>query len=187
MSSFAQAEAAINAWFADIEQIAVGVARGISVELFNKLLDNSPQFSGDFAANWNYSINVVDKTFRPLESIPGAGAVPFGRAEEGHIPRYALNDYGHRSQGDPEAIEEGKRRNAGKERRLVKLGQTVFISNTSAHDELYAMLIEENKIKFNPGNRGETGKRSMREVAGKYGVAISRPEALELMSKMIGV
>lgn len=187
MSNFAQFTKQVESWFSDVEALAVGVARGLSVELFHRALEYSPQFSGDFAANWRYAVDRIDTTFRPLDAIPSSTAVPFGRSEHGWLPRMVLDDDGSRRMGSPEAIEEGRRRNAGKERSLVSLGQTAYISNTSWHDEYYAMLIENNQIRFRPGNVGGTGKRAMNAVSVQYGKVLGRAEALELRLKTIGV
>jgi len=59
----AQFNAGIDAWLESVEDLAVGTLRGLSVKLFEAVLRNSPQFSGNAVANWKYSVNGKDATF----------------------------------------------------------------------------------------------------------------------------
>lgn len=176
-TEFAQAMAAIDQWLEDVDVLAAGVARGLSVELFNEAVKNSAQYSGDFASNWRYSVGHIDTTFVPLM------ATHPGRQEHGHLERFLIEP---RIQGDARAIRWAKAGNAGKDLAFTKLGQTAYISNSAVHDEPYAWLIEENQIKFRTGNSGAPLSRALKKVEGQYGATISRTEALRLISTHIG-
>ena len=52
--------AGIDHWIKGVDELAVGSLRGLSVKLFEAVLENSPQFSGNAVANWRYSVNSKD-------------------------------------------------------------------------------------------------------------------------------
>lgn len=176
MSSFAQFSAKIDDWLLGVDRMAVGVARGLSVKLFYKLLNHSPQFSGDYAANWQYSIGLPNSTFRT--GLFADQKVRIG--EYGRISGATSN----KSAGHPEAIAYAVANNAGRDA-AVKLGVPIFISNSAQHDDAYAWLIENNQIKFRPGNAGAVARLSAAEVIGRY-AHIGKAEAIALSAARIG-
>ncbi len=106
----------------------------------------SPQFSGDFAANWKVSINAQQPAGFILNAVGGSdwtdprgkafGATSSRRAGSPEAPLFALNA------GLPII-------------KTAKLGDRVVISNSSYHDEFYSFLIEGNSIRFRPENLGK--------------------------------
>lgn len=94
---------------------ATQVFRGYAAEHLALLIRNSPQESGDFAANWNYSLNVPDTSF-----------------EEGRVPP-PLGDKPY-EQLSPQAIGIGLWHNLGKDA-SIKLGDTVYFTNRATHED----------------------------------------------------
>jgi hypothetical protein len=145
--------AKVEQWEKDATETVTAVARGYAAEAYHNLLDWSPQYSGDFTANWVYELNGITPSFRP-------GLVP---SQEPTLAQHEKNSYldpraigvSAWIMGAPEAIAVAIERNAGKDE-AFKLGDMVYMHNSAAHDEPYAMLIQENAIKFRPGNTGAT-------------------------------
>ena len=98
-------------------------AKGMAYEALELALEVSAQSTGDFAANWNLSMGHPDTTF-----------VKFGGARA----QYQIRD--------APALMEARSKNSGKLGGFVA-GTTIFLSNAAAHDQAYAVLIEEGKIK----------------------------------------
>ena len=181
MSNFSQFEKAVQDWVIDTKGLCVGVARGISVEIFNELLSFSPQYSGDYAANWKYAVDSVDQSFTPLMFVHP------GRQEHGHLERYLTEA---RHPNEQQAVHWAKAANAGRDKQVVRLGQTINISNSAIHDDdLYAWKIEHDRINFRPVNigHGVVAAHSVKEIAGKYINGITHGQALALALKHIGV
>jgi hypothetical protein len=149
-------------WLAAVEAEIVAVAKGMAREALAVLLENSPQYSGDFAANWNISIGEKDVSFQPLL---------FGddKAFPSKDPFIA---------GDAPAISYALAHNAG---RLdgFQLGQTIWITNAAAHDQDYAWMIENNLIKFRDGNAGEPVFHALQHLQIRYGT-IDKSRAQQL-------
>jgi hypothetical protein len=147
----------LDAWLMAVEEMATEVGRGLSVAAFNYALEIGPQYSGDFVANLRYSINVEDKTF------------DVGRFEIKRTARpegYGVMDIA-KIAGDPEAIGYARMYNAGRAAGF-KLGDTVYISSSAEHDEPYAIKIENNEIKFRPGNHGQTFGYTALDIGMRY-------------------
>lgn len=158
----------IDNWLAAAEAQIEGIARGLATEALINLLDHSPQYSGDFAANWKVSVNVPDHSFEAgifgkTFAVKGSGS-PFIR-------------------GDMPALQYAMRNAMGKLDGF-KLGDTIWISNSAKHLELYAWKIENNKIKFRPGNYGEAIRITMDEMRTRY-TEISRADAEQLIREKL--
>ncbi len=177
--SFSQFRSAVTTWHRNVRNLTIGVARGMSVDIYHNIVRISPQFSGDYTANWRYSVGSIDKRFEPV--------VHFGsqRDSSGHLPRFlSVPKYA----GHEAAIEVAYHRNKGNESRFRELGQTIFISNSAVHDEAYAFLIEEGKIKFRPGTGNAPGvvRRALAMTIGEYGTIIGKNEAMRLTGMTLG-
>lgn len=139
---------AISAWEASAVAELEAVATGYIAEAFRYLVSNSAQGSGDFAANWNYSLNRPDYSFT-------RDAVDGGRVRD--IVSFVLQD---RVMGHPlavnYAIDHAKAAQA-----QFKLGDRVYFTNVATHDEQYAWKIEDNKISFRAGNEGAPVQRTL--------------------------
>lgn len=128
---------------AEVEQ----TIKGASVEVFKMVLRNSPQFSGDFVGNWNYSVGEPDYKFEYLDLIQ-PGEEPF-------------------IMGDSPAINYAIAQNAGRESGF-NLGDTIYFANSAEHDTPYAVAIEENAVKFRIGNIGAPLERTVFEFGSQY-------------------
>lgn len=168
-------EAQIRAWSAKAEKLATDVARGLGIDAFRHVLEISPQYSGDFAANWKYSLNFVDTTF-------DVGVVTPSNKYKGHAQNFRA-EYAF-SQGDWPARNYALAANAGRAS-AFQLGDTAYISNSSEHDEPYAWLIEKNKIRFRPENSaygGETVQQTVEYLRGRYSdITLSQARRLASM------
>lgn len=158
-----QFTAAVDAWLLATEQHIADVARGIAVETFDTMLRISPQYSGDFVANWNVSVDQPDESFRQFRTFQDSHKAPF-------------------IGGDAEAQAEAKLRNRGRADGFT-LGQTIYITNASVHaGDYYAGLIEDNQIKFRPGNAGAVIANTVQIMASKSH-ALSSSEAQQLAAE----
>jgi hypothetical protein len=123
---------------ANLRHKAQTLLRTRSQRTLEWLTFNSPQYSGDFAANWKVGINETDYTYA-ISLFPNMNGMDLNGTP---IPF---------SQGDPQApgyaLRSGTPLIAG-----AMLGDTVTISNSVVHDSAYAVAIEANSIKFRPEN-----------------------------------
>lgn len=173
MNDFAQFSAKIDAWLAEVEEMTVKVARGLSVRLLLKVLEHSAQFSGDYCANWQYSVGEPNSEFQ--EGLFDASG-DYG----GPSHHWSMKSANH-----PEAVDYAIRNNSGRDGEVMALGPTIFISNSAQHDDAYAWLIEDGAIHFRPGNAGHTGAVSVMAVASRY-EHIGQADALALANARIG-
>lgn len=159
----------IKRWEERAELLTQEVGRGISALVFNTVVQGSPQFSGDFAANWKYSVGEPDTSFE------SAGL----RGDE-------LFDAPH-GKGDSEAIEMAFTSQSGKEMQF-KLGVPAYISNSAQHDELYAWKIWEGTIRFRPENPSVDLERDVKDALSAFapGGLITKAGALALVGMRIG-
>lgn len=159
----------LDSWLADVEKEVEDIARGLATEALIYLLDYSPQYSGDFAANWNMSVNTPDYTFHS------------DVFRDKHFPVKSGQTAFH--MGDGPAMEYAFRNAAGK-LDSFKLGDTIWLANAAAHDEPYAWLIEDNRIHFRPRNSGQTMYWAMQALIGYY-TEISPEKAAHLMGERL--
>lgn len=132
---------AISKWEEDALQEIEAVAVGYIGHAFRFLVENSAQGSGDFAANWNYSINELDYSFT-RDAVDGGGTRD--------TVSFILQD---RIMGHPLAVNYAID-NARQVQAQFALGDKVYFTNAAQHDENYAWKIENNQIKFRSGNEG---------------------------------
>jgi hypothetical protein len=169
----------IEAW-QDATRLRVElVAKAYVHEALNYILETSPQYSGDFAANWNVSLGTPNYTFKEnalnsYKSIWGGSAgKPFKLHNEvfGKGSRPAI-DYAL-SRANPVIAS-------------YRLGQKVFLTNAAEHDEYYAIKIENNTIKWRPINEGagHIMARTLGRMKTKYTV-ITPALAAELIASAV--
>ena len=133
---------------------ATQVFKGYAAEHLAVLIRNSPQSSGDFAANWNYSLNTPDTSF-----------------EEGRVPPSV--DKGEYQQFDPQAIAIGLLHNLGKDAH-IKLGDTVYFTNTATHTnhkgipDPYYQKILDGTMNLRDVNKKVTLTAAMQKFRSKY-------------------
>jgi len=154
--------AAVKGWFAQVEREAAKAATGLAKQVFEKVLIESPQFRGDFVANWKVSIGAPAPAseFKP-------GVIPRKYGE--HRGSDWLGTFTPYKRGDPEGMNYAR---ANATWSPIRLGQSIFISNSAEHDEYYAWKIEEGSIKFRPVNAGAgaAGRRSVEFVQRSFAV-----------------
>lgn len=161
-----------TAWLQQFQTQTEAQIKGLAIVMFKKVLEYSPQYSGDFAANWRISLNNVDQT------------PPEWTAKEllTNLPASTTYFDSPFKAGSRPAINVALGTNSRKLDNF-KLGDTVFISNNSYHDEPYAWLIEGNKIKFRPGNAGGTVARAFEYMTNKYGGPLSKTDLRSLSNQ----
>ena len=154
-------DATVRGWFEAVEDAAAEAAVGLATRVFEKVLIESPQYSGSYAANWKISYGAVDghADVDPLNT-KGKEPAPYERNSDAA----KIFAKAHR-QGAPAAF---------------KLGQSIFVSNSTVSpsglpgvtDLNLAWAIENGAIKFRPVNQGadHVGARSLDFVAHRYPV-----------------
>lgn len=134
VTNLAEFDADVMAWFAAVEEAAAEAAVGLAKIAFHNLLIESPQYSGDFAANWRVSVGTISAGFTE-NAVGGVGALGDKAFQRGS-PRAIAYAMGHA------------------EWPRIQLGQTIVLHNSAAHTEPYAMKIEEGSIVFRDVNSG---------------------------------
>lgn len=155
VTNIREVEKGLDAWLAAAEAKITNVTRGLGAVLFKTIVKESPQYSGDFAANWKYSLNSIDHSFTK-DLFDGAVSRTEVIRQDLRNSNYLFTrkyPVGGFIKGSPAAVDYAMAVNKGKDA-AFKLGDTIHMSNSAAHDESYAMLIEDNKIKFRQGNNG---------------------------------
>jgi hypothetical protein len=165
-----QFKAAIDAWLLSSSKLAVGVARGISIEMLEYAATFSPQFSGDMAGNWKYSVGAPDTSFNELDLL-----------DQAHTETNSF------IMGMMPAINHTMQANIGKDKAFNTLGQVAYISNTAHHDgDHYAWKVENDQIAFRDGNVGHVAQRTMSKIQEQLPLVIGKALAHNLASKTIG-
>lgn len=125
------------------------VFRGFCVVAFHKVVMTTPQWTGNAAANWNFSVGAEDT------SVDFSYKDTADSKEWGEEPVYSLQS------PHPNATSSAIMKNLGKEN-AVTLEQSVYISNSaeSLGHEFYIMYLEDNPNNFlrsenNPGHMVE--------------------------------
>jgi hypothetical protein len=150
----------IDSWLLAVTQELEDTARGLGAQALRTLALYSAQYSGDFAANWKVSIN--NEPPPPFEE-----GVIHSRLDPTYYGSKDTGKFTPSIMGDPAAISHTLEQAAGRMSRF-KLGDTIWLSNSARHDELYAWKIENNEIKFRPGNKGEPVRRTLEEMRTNY-------------------
>jgi len=127
-------DAAVRGWFDAVEEAAAEAAVGLAKEGFEKILRNSPQYSGDFTAGWGVGYGEVVSNFKA------------GRYLEQTFPSE------HPFQrNDAPAMNDARQAAIWK---APKLGTSIYISNDAHHTDAYAWKIENGEIDFRTVNMG---------------------------------
>lgn len=135
--------------FAKLEFEVTDTVRGLTVELWNKVLKRTPQFYGRMVASWTYTLN-------PAEVYDRSDYV---RVQEHDANTDYMDRFGSFAgfmKGHPEAIAIANAESAQKDR-AFKLGDTVWFTNGVDHGEgPYAAKVEFGEIHLRavniPGN-----------------------------------
>lgn len=167
LQNFDEFDRATEAWLEGVEKEITLIAKGLAAAGLRYLLENSAQYSGDFAANWNVSHTSPNTSFR--EGIFPGQAFPMRGANRAYVMGSAP--------AMRHAWENAKGKLSGYE-----LGMPIFVANGVAHKgQAYGWMIEGNLIKFRPGNEGTPLLKTMMHLQSRYG-EIGRVKAQELMA-----
>lgn len=157
-------------FLARAEREATEAARGLAAELANRMIENSPQWSGDFASNWRFSVNSVDYSHDEGDVPPKSGSIPepwqqFSRP----------------------AVQMGKAKIRGMDASF-KLGDTIFISNSSSHGgETYAGDIFSGKVRLREVNRNVLIADVLSDFNAEFGVILGPSKVNKLRKTRAGV
>lgn len=172
----------VKDWSAQQKVVVGAVGRGLSAYAFNYIPTVSAQNSGDFAANWKYSVGSVDTSFASGVLPDLKGRLLFRYTDLKN--RHRVYESG-RIQGHPDAVSYAYASNRGKDGEFV-FGSTAYISNSATHDEAYAWKIENGTIKFRPGNTGHPVANTLSLMTAQFGGVLSPTKINMLMNTRIG-
>lgn len=130
----------LDLWVKLIETKVKQRAISITISALSWLTLQSPQYSGDFVANWKVGVGKPDSTFQP-------GALGSSLASK-YVPGFDVKRRGDREGIDIAIL------NASVPIGSIAFGSKVYITNNAVHDDPYAVLIERNQIAFRPENAG---------------------------------
>jgi len=160
--------------FASLENECADIIRGLTVEVWEGVLNRTPQWYGRMVVSYTYSLNIpitVDRSYAigPQETLHGDEALAYVR-----------------SRGDQEAVDLANFFSLGKDK-PYKLGDTVWITNGVDHGEGgYSQAIEDGLISLRSVNRpGAPAQRTLDSVAARYGKNISANRAAILKTTTI--
>ena len=91
LAGLEQFDRAVNTWFEDVAAAAQEAAAGMAEVALTYILEESPQFSGDFVAGWEAGFSTPPLIWRPPQA-GGAGLIKKGLVEP-------------RQKGDPDSID----------------------------------------------------------------------------------
>ena len=64
VSQLGEFDAAVKAWLGAVEAAAAKAAKNLAFDTLTFILKESPQYSGDFVANWNTTLDTPDYTMK---------------------------------------------------------------------------------------------------------------------------
>ena len=140
VTNLASFDASVQRWFKAVEDAAAEAAVGLAHEAFEQILETSPQYSGDFVANWQVSKSPVAGAFV-------ANAV--GGYKEGVGGANKLNPLFHIG-STPAMVYARSKANWPK----IKLGESIYLHNNAEHSAPYAKRIEDGYVKLRDINEG---------------------------------
>lgn len=167
IKNFDQVKRQVDRWMQKARQEAQETAKGLTVTLLTRLVQNSPQWTGDFASNWRYSIGTPDLTYDSGDVAPNGA--------EGSEPW---------KQFSRPAIQLGLAKNRGKDYKF-KLGDTVYVSNSSTHDTTYAKGVYDGTIKLRDVNSIVKLSSVVQDFNAEYAVTLSPSQAKTLSRRQI--
>lgn len=159
IQGLAQLDQVTNTWLASCHEVAENTARGYVAETFWYILQTSPQYSGDFVANWHMSLGTPSYTF-------SENTLKVTKLARNGLFKWHSHIF---QEGDDPAISHAASA-AMPVLSSFKLGVPVYFTNSAAHDEPYAVKIESNAIAFRPVNTSGGGVmfRAMNVMASRY-------------------
>ena len=148
------------------------IAKGVTVSLWKDILKRTPQYTGEMAASWTYSIGTpvyVDRGDK-VESVERVTRIGADGEEFDGFSSYGL------WRGHQKAIGVANKYSAGKED-AYKLGDVVYIANGAGH----AGRIELDLVQLRGVNLpGRPAHYAISSIASRYSSGISRRAAAQL-------
>lgn len=132
-------KAQVNSFMKDTKKLVQSTAVDLAIYALHQILKESPQYTGDFVANWQ--VGYANTKFKKYVLFGGVN--PRGK------------DFEPFQKGDPDAIEYALRHLIPQLNRLRKspLGTSIVLTNSAVHDQPYAWQIENGTIKFRDVNK----------------------------------
>lgn len=171
--------------FNELAEELAQVARGLSVVIWNSVLEKTPQYAGRMAASWTYSLGTPVFVDRSKTMSTGLGDVPPGYVTINRLT--GEEEFIGRRKGDPEAIGIANFASEGADAGF-KLGMTIWMANGVDHGEgAYSGDVEGGGVRLRSVNRpGAPVKRTLDAVTTRYGKGISSFDAEYLKNLRIG-
>lgn len=159
--------------FEQLELECAEVVRGMSIEAWQFVLNQTPQYYGRLAASWTYSVGqprFVDRSAAAMLNTE-MPADFITDPDEGDV-------FSGRRKGDEAAIGIANFASAGNEMSFT-LGATIFFSNGANHGEgPYAADVESGSIRLRAVNQpGKMASRALDMLAARYGNQVSAGKA----------
>jgi len=136
-----QFDRVVSGWFDEVEKASQEAAAGLAEVALQHILDESPQYTGDFVSGWEVGFTTAPNIWRPAkllsrQMIEIGGLEPYQKGDEPAID-WALN------KAQPRFSAAAKQ----------PLGTGIFLSNSAKHEgDYYAWKIEHGEIDFRPVN-----------------------------------
>ena len=133
-------DADVGAWFGAVEKAAQDAAAGLAFVALQRVLEESPQYTGDFVSGWEVTFNTPANIWRPAQILTHK------MIDSGYVDPF--------EKGDEPAISyaEGKAWPRLSAAKAQPLGTDIYLSNSAVHDEPYAWKIESGEIDFRSVN-----------------------------------
>ncbi len=132
-------DADVGAWFGAVERATQDAAAGLAFVALQRVLEESPQYTGDFVSGWEVGFNTPPNIWRPAQILThkmiDSGVEPYQKGDEPAISRAENKAW--------------PRLSAAK---VEPLGTNIYLSNSAVHDEPYAWKIERGEIDFRSVN-----------------------------------
>ncbi|WP_454735369.1 hypothetical protein [Cupriavidus necator] len=124
VNNLSEFNSALDSALAAMEREVTHSLRGFAVTVFRELVENSPQWSGNLAANWNIGINVPSHEYTELVDKAGSW---YGHADQQHH-----GDFVAHVRGAHYAVGVSIGKNLPRTR-AIGLRDTVFINNNTPY------------------------------------------------------
>lgn len=127
----------IDSWLLKVDKLSTETLRGLSVKLFEAVIQNTPQFSGNAVANWKYSVNGKDSSFDDyFKELFWEGAA---------VDKVAFSKLDRNDMAEQYAISNA----AGRELGVTSLHDVIYISNSVDYEAWLAKATEANLREVN--------------------------------------
>jgi len=154
--------------FSELRKECEAVSRGLTVSVWKTVLRETPQYSGNMAASWTYSIGTPQASNRPYIRATQGG----GWGDQSFQPF---------KKGDLPAIAKSNDASEGMEMRF-RLGQKVYITNGAPHaEDVTTGFVDLRAVNW-PGRPVDL---AMSRVESKYATGITKAAAAQLKALRI--